>query len=426
MGYKDDLMSAADWLSANQRPDYGWGLTRGHASSLVNTAEALFVLRRADKRVEYEKGIHFLKENVSKHIEFRGAKTRYVAYTLYALAEQGSSDNSAVINECVLRLEAGRNDEGVWGDELGRTESSLIATCQTIWALQKVGIPESENDRIYKWLIAEAKPGGWGLRRNSDISPVATGQACLCLGQTGYRDHPIVQDGKGYLLGTKEWGYVEEEYSGTIWKHSTFAWVIPALVSLGVEPCSEVIIEGVSYIKALRSQEGGWNERLNTRTRTVRAQFWAVIAYEYIKECFDPQEDIVKIRDVKEMGGKASPRQIPFKFGSALFLSVHKRLYVWVAYSLVIVALFILLGFHRFILAIPGRYDAGFAILILVFSWFMIKKKQGVFATLARITDILLAVVAGTSLLFGISLYSFLLKFKKLFSIIIEYCGSWF
>lgn len=115
MAYHDRLEAAITWLEGTQRAqDGGWGLAAGQASSIVNTAEALFVLRRGRfYPTSARRGVEFIRSSLSKHLDDpdRGKRVRYVAFALLAFAEYEDFVGKDEIQSCVSWLLDSRNHD---------------------------------------------------------------------------------------------------------------------------------------------------------------------------------------------------------------------------------------------------------------------------------------------------------------------------
>lgn len=414
MGYYEDLALSSQWLASIQREDNGWGLAPGQASSLVNTAEAIYVLSRAgDYKTEITKGLQFLENNVFDHLQTRGPRVRYVAFTLIALAQSSQADKGNLVDQCCAWLEGARNPDNGWGVE-AKQDSDLFPTSLAIWSLQSVAFPARKLDPSLQWLLARAHDAGWSLNAAQGISPVATAYALLCLAHSDYSTHDRVRAGKEYLLQTRYWGIDKEVILGTVWEHCTFAWAIPALLALDENPYATTIAEGVRYINKLKSRHGGWNETEGDTGRTVRAQFWSVLALDAILKSFDPAKHVLRIDAERAEGVLSEPDFIKIAVHRKWATIVPARLYKSFVYVLLALAPLLLLGLHRKVTALPGRVDALLAIACVAMAWFLIKKRPKQFPKGAVAFRWVLGIFSAAGVLFGTDAESAMLRIKTI------------
>src|SRR5215216_3458746 len=181
MGYRAELEEAARWLVSIQRPDHGWGLTAGQASSIVNTAEALYVLR-CSRRFEaaQERAVDFINSNLFKHLETLGPRIRYVAFALFAMSVIDESRRSRdLIGRAKSWLLDAKNEDGAWGTEAGDNASTLFSTFLALWSLQRVHCDERDLLSGYQWFLAHSSDRGWALGPDMPASAVATAYAVI-------------------------------------------------------------------------------------------------------------------------------------------------------------------------------------------------------------------------------------------------------
>src|SRR6185369_9218834 len=98
MGYQRTIQDAARWLASNVNPDMGWGMSPGQASSIVNTAEAIYILTRAKGyAAEIENGLAYISNRLFKSLEEQGSRTRYVLFALLALTDHLEKVDSTLL-----------------------------------------------------------------------------------------------------------------------------------------------------------------------------------------------------------------------------------------------------------------------------------------------------------------------------------------
>lgn len=142
--YRKRVSCAARTLLEHQGFDGGWGLTLTSVSSIVNTTEALAVLRAADVAGKPARdALSFLAGAVGEHCRprqkgGRGENTRFVCFALSGLvsypqffAQPGIADGAAW---CVDWLGTHQVDQG-WPEVAGVDDVSLHQTARAVLAL---------------------------------------------------------------------------------------------------------------------------------------------------------------------------------------------------------------------------------------------------------------------------------------------------
>ena len=346
MGYHKELKLAADWIASIQQDDFGWGLAPGQASSLVNTSEALYVLKRTNGyQAQIIKGLDYLKRNTFKHIKTRKPRIRYVAFSLLAFTDNRSSEFESSISECCNWLLKARNADNGWGTEANIGPSELFPTFLALWAMQTAGCSEELLEPSLQWILSKASEVGWCLRPKQSPSHVATAYALICLAHTKYSDDIRVRKGKEFLLQTTQWGPEEEVIAGTVWKHSTVTWVIPALILHGENPYSTVIAQGIRYINLKLTQSGGWSETTLPEGKTLRAQYWSVVALDAAYHAFDPSIHILRIDAERAQEALSEPEFVKFAVRSKWAVIMPSFFYRSFAYLMLFISFTCLVGY---------------------------------------------------------------------------------
>lgn len=142
--YGERVSRAAQTLREHQGFDGGWGLTLTSVSSIVNTTEALAVLRAADAEGKpVRDALSFLADAVEDHCRprqkgGRGENTRFVCFALSGLltypqfvAQPGIADAAAW---CADWLAQRQTDQG-WPEVAGVDDVSLHQTARAVLAL---------------------------------------------------------------------------------------------------------------------------------------------------------------------------------------------------------------------------------------------------------------------------------------------------
>ena len=297
--YQEQLQLAADWLSRGRSSeDGGWGLNSGQASSIVNTAEALYVLAKAKRLTsipEIDKTVGFLRNAVHDHPTQRGNFVRYFVFGIIGLSTLGVDVDDADIQYCRDNLYDAQNNGQWWSQDLTRSFPNVFATCQALWALSMVERSPSLNALgAMSWLLSIAKPdGGWGF---SDDPGAPSNAACTSYAITSLAGHfrrdPKVIAGRDWLVRNSEkWKrdpLLGEILPGTDWTHCLPAWVPGALISVN-EPLSNPVFRNcVAHFESVWDpREGSWKVR-PSHVPTVGSTFWAVVGLDAIRDALDP------------------------------------------------------------------------------------------------------------------------------------------
>lgn len=408
MGYRADLDAAARWLVSVQRPDGGWGLTAGQASSVVNTAEALYVLRCSRRfEVAQERAARFITTKVFSHIETIGPRVRYAAFALFGLSLVDESKRSDdVVARCRSWLLEAKNDDGAWGMEARDNASTIFSTYLALWTLRQSGCEKADLTSGYQWLLAQAMNEGWALPPRPQPSPVATAYAVLALAGSNFGKSDRLDAAHKFLLQTRQWGTEEEVIPGTVWKHCTFASVVPALMRLGELPYSATVANAIVAINRLRSDDGGWSETEPGVGRTVRAQFWSVLALESVDRAFDPAIHVLRLDQERTGATLSEPDFVTINALPRYVTILPARVYRLIAYVSLVAAATILAGAHRYFEKLPARADALAALGLFTLAHLLIHRRPKQFPRAARIMKWIVAAVSLVGLVFGTDLAS--------------------
>jgi hypothetical protein len=246
--FRGQLSAAAAYLESRCNPtDGGWGLNIERdfqESSIVNTAEAVFVINRGSlQQRDHTKARKFLEQAVCEHPEKRGRRMRYYTFGVFGLLECGASPSSDGIATCIAAI-VKRFDR----DQLGCTESDsetqfrLWPTFQALSALASVrGVDSVRNDytRCIEHLIDLGKQTNfrWGFGEGDAQSLGATAYASILLSML-YPTAPEaaaaysnVQDLLGSTLQQGTLALEVESLPGTDWHHYSYCWAVKALLS---------------------------------------------------------------------------------------------------------------------------------------------------------------------------------------------------
>jgi hypothetical protein len=401
MGYFYNLNKAADWLASVQNTNKGWGMSPKQASSIVNTAEAIYVLTKANKyNLQIFEGIDFIESKLFSSIERSGARTRYVFFALLAIQEHKDKVTSAFIEQCLNWLIQARNKDGGWGHEANDEQSRLFPTCLSLIMLAAFN-DLSGIETGFHWLINKKSESGWGFEEEKGVNPTATALAILALRKIRDYNDDIFIKPKEFLLETTHWGTERENLPGTLWEHCTYTWVFPALMSLDVNPYAPSIAEGVRFINKLTC-DSGWTEP--SGGETIRGQFWAVYALHSLQTAFDPAIHVYRIDSERTQPALSEPEFVNIKIHSNRAMIVPRKTYQVFTYALFFISVIAFLGLHRMLNLLPRWVDFLIAILFFVFVYFLVKKRKHLFhPKLLLLIISIVGIFSLIDLVFGIS-----------------------
>lgn len=427
MGYFQSLATASGWLCGIQNSDGGWGLAPRQGSSLVNTAEALLVLSKANCTHDaIHRGLDFIAGNFNDHISKRGQRLRYAALPLLTIGECYPSWNPEFQRSLIAWIQDGQNADNGWGVEASDRDSNLFSTYLAVMSLTRCKATWSGQENVAQWILSRGSIRGWALDHQQPTaridehrsSSVATAYALLALTALGKTDHELVQRGKDILLQNNHWGPEDETIAGTVWRHCTYTHVIQALTSLGIDPFDTVIAEGIRHLNKLESPSVGWEESEFDKTPTVRAQYWAVTAFSGVLGVIDPGIHVPRIDAEHTEDSLLEPEFVKISMHSPWAMIVPTRLYVLIVWTLIVTGVGFAFDALTFLSDIPPAYAAT---ALLFAAWFLIQKRPKKFPRLARVVTLIGVVIMGLSTLFGHNLHDLLIQAKSITTQIIGF-----
>lgn len=308
-------------------PDGGFGLTASQGTSLVNTAEALFVLRVAhlhNINVSLEvvdAALKYLSTSLPNHCAprtkagGRGEKTRFVLFTLGGLSwwpERLPTGANATLEWAVKWLEDNQLGDGL-PEEASIQDMSLFQTAIALWILPNIcpllsdqAFIRSSIEDYARGISYHAHPsGGWprityvlGTSPSKTALSVIGLQKALDAGMIpselqfgGAEGEPVAWHVSDRLASAAEWlqqnmlkwiDFIEADpdVPGTQWSHLSYALSLEAIAIAG-NPASGALIPGwASLNKTWGRQFDGWCEPTNPPSPSIRADFAVVRAYE--------------------------------------------------------------------------------------------------------------------------------------------------
>ncbi len=292
------LRRTAEIYLSQIRPDGGWGLSPGQASSLVNTAEVLTVLEAGGIPYEHEgvqRGLGYLSANLEPHLldADRGPRTRYVAFVLLGLIEYPQARTRPDVAGCIEFardwLANNNQTEGGWSSEAGQPALSLFATCMSISALARSGpdhptIAEGVQCLSEFSLSASTWPLAVGFPQPS---PAVTGLAALALFDAG---QPAAAKKASRWLSARsgQWSNRTEDARdelGTPWRHMSFGICARAVLRSGIPLYDPELRPTLLHLDSLWSQrEGMWSDGAPEGHLTVRGAYAAALLYQELRQ----------------------------------------------------------------------------------------------------------------------------------------------
>ncbi len=378
MGYHQKIVESADWLIRHKNPDNGWGLAPEQASSIVNTAEAVYVLKKANRHHQHiNLGLEYIQRVLPSHVEERGHRIRYVNFALLAYVENQELIDPSELSIWADWLMNAKNADGAWGQVANDGESRLFPTCLTLMLLSNLNYKEKDLEPAFNWVLKKKKTTGWSF--DSDASPpsqTATALAVSALKHDKDLDEEQYSNSKDLLLSTTQWATEPEDERGTAWRHCTYQWIFPALMALGVEPYHKTIAEGVREINRYGCDEG-WREP--DGNKTIRGQFWAVFALDAIYRAYDPAIHTYKIDSERSQAALVEPVFVNILVNTRWATIVPKRFYQGITYILFAVSLISFFGLYRSLSQIPREADLVISALLFIGTYKLISARKSLF-----------------------------------------------
>lgn len=397
MGYQRTIQDAARWLASNVNPDMGWGMSPGQASSIVNTAEAIYILTRAKGYgAEIENGLDYISNRLFKSLEEQGGRTRYVLFALFALTDHLEKVDSNLLLNCTDWLLRAQNSDGGWGHVTNDSDSRIFPTCFAVCVLRRLGVGEERLLGGFNWILGQGNPSGWSFNGGNVPSPTATAQAVVALRELRDSTSDIFIKPKELLLATDHWGTERENLPGTLWDHCTYMWIFPALTALGVDPYAPTIAEGIRAINRLAGPNG-WTEP--SGGESIRGQFWAVFALNTIKETFDPAVHVYKIDSERAQQALTEPSFVNVFVHTRWAMVIPQILYRGLTYLFIAVFFVAFTGVYR---SAPRFADLLASSALAVVIYFLITRRKHLFPKwLLRILIIVAGALSFVNLFLG-------------------------
>src|SRR6267142_5636014 len=141
--FRERMRIAAEYLISRRNPaDGGWGLNiekSFQGSSIVNTAESLFVINRAGCWISNpEKTTEYLRVSIREHPNSRGDYLRYLTFGLWGLLEAGLPVSDPSVVDVARQIESRIVGHSGWGELQNDADVRIWPTFQSLWMLGRV------------------------------------------------------------------------------------------------------------------------------------------------------------------------------------------------------------------------------------------------------------------------------------------------
>lgn len=295
------INESAEYLIKKINDDCGWGLNveKGmQASSIVNTAEAIFVIMHSNIEFQYiRKTRNFLLKALESHPKKRGYRTRYFSFGLFGLYELGFKDTS-IIDEYIAQLENLVVGDFGWPEDTSEKKVNLFETLMATIAITQYRGSKYLNKKFPKWkqtiVRLRNQEGLWGFYDKGDTSVAAVSYVNLIYSIMDPKNTLINEMRKSLCAKIRELLYNNklleiQPIHGTDWHHYTYAWGIKSLLYSKPtidDQIEELIIIAINKISNLFKRNYGFTEPYKNICN-VRSIFNNVIALCAIKDYFD-------------------------------------------------------------------------------------------------------------------------------------------
>ena len=239
---EDYINESAEYLLRKiNKNDYGWGLNIGigvQASSIVNTAEAIFVIMHSNIKFPYIKETQeFLLKALNNHPKERGYRTRYFSFGLFGLHELGFKDTN-IIERYITQLESLVIDDFGWPEEANEKRVNLFETLMAIIVITQFRGSRYLTERFPKWeeRIEQLRnqDGLWGFYGGDNTSVAAISYVILIYSIMDSRN-TLIKDLRELLCAKiREFIFNDklleiQSIHGTDWHHYIYVWGIKSL-----------------------------------------------------------------------------------------------------------------------------------------------------------------------------------------------------
>lgn len=305
--FKEQIAVASSYLSSRQNPkDGGWGLNIERpyqSSSIVNTAEALYTLRRAPSMIaNISSAIDYLRAAVHEHPAKRGDNVRYYTFGAMGLVEAGCPSMDPDLQFCVAAIhERYAADQRGWPETPGEANTRLWSTftCLSVLAsaLGKDAVRTQYEPAMAQLInLGKASDFRWSFSpEDKTVSLAATAYASILLSMLypgapeTTRAYDSVQCLLDVFLTTGQMIEVES-IPGTDWHHYSLCWALKALAdspALFERKTYRLLSSILQHLASSFIPEKGFLEP-GKQLCNVRSIYNNVVALHAVVERFDP------------------------------------------------------------------------------------------------------------------------------------------
>lgn len=265
------------WLKRIVNSDGGWGQFEGDTSHVVNTAEsvlALSLMGESKESTVIEEGRAFIikklqnlkqSREITESINSEMESARSVArmgLVLSDVYDDASAERPDAIRIVVSWLRRNQDREGYW--DLGSTYSTAMS--MRYLALFDDSISEAQVSLAMNWLLKvfDSIKGGWECKPGHNFNLAATAHVLFSLSKIGCKHEKMMIARDLLVREVDSWSGVMEELfkpqraKPFLWKHFPLSCILAALLSIGEDPKSVVILEGIQMLLDLQDESGGW------------------------------------------------------------------------------------------------------------------------------------------------------------------------
>jgi len=412
MAYFSELRDAKGWLLENRGADGGWGMTAGQGSSMVNTAEALFVLAKAGTPIAVcQPALDYLRSNLEPHLSERGSRTRYLSLPLAVLAECFPTFDPDFQRSVAERLVAARNEDDGWGDDALDDESDVFSTYLAVEALSLFGGHAAEVEAAGRWILAQHKETGWGLHPTQSYSISGTAYAVQALVATGHSDTAAFRLGHEQLLSVDRWEPEEIIIPGAKWLHCRSAAVVRALIASGTDPFHPTVAEGIRAFQRCIQKGAGWTETPNENSPTIRSQYWAASALDRAWRALDPAIYVPRVDAERTQEVLLEPVFLPFATGTRFHTIVPAVAFRALVWGLLIGGLLASSNLLAHVQTPAPGWAVATGVVMVAAATVLVRKRPKQFPYLHPFVRYAVLLAAGLGAIFGTSAYQLLSGF---------------
>lgn len=375
----------------------------GQPSSMVNTAEALFVLARGKSGLaSVPRGLAFMRGNLDAHLRDRGLRVRYVAMPLAVIGQCFPDYDKRFQKKVVDWIKSAVNVDHGWGGSPRDGTSDLFSTYLCAEALHSCRLIDSAPliRSAGNWVASMHVAGGWSFQAGQVSSPAAIAYALQTLAMAELHDLPSYKDGREALLHVDLWENEAVNISGTRWLHSKPTAVIRALSQSESDLMLPTVASALRHFQRCMTSEDGWTEGPGDNTPTVRSQFWVAYAVEPLSRLFDPTVVLTRADAMRSQGALREPSFVHLAHGSKYHTILPATLFRFGVGATALIGLLLSIGFFDLFPNPPKSVGTLIGLSLLSGSIWIISKRPRQFPKINKPIKGLLLLVAVIGAIF--------------------------